>query len=125
MALGISTAQLTKMRSQVEELLPDTCVIHGAVNGIDSSGYPTQTYGAVTGGTVNCRIDPLGNKTAQLALYAEREAIKVLLQLTVPYDAPLLSDYRIVVGSNTYEIVQLDTQHSWNVSKRAIVSEIE
>lgn len=125
MALGISTAQLTKMRSQVEELLPDTCVIQSSANSTDSMGGVTQTYTAVSGGTVSCRVDPLGNRTAQLELYAQREATKILQQLTVPYDAPLSTDYRVVTGGNTYEIIQLDVVHSWNVSKRAIISEVE
>lgn len=125
MALGISTAQLTKMRSQVEELLPDTCVIQSSTNALDASGYPTETYTAVSGGTVACRVDPLNLRGGQLAIFSERETTRIMYQFTTEYDAPLLTNYRIVTGGNTYEVIQVDVSHSWNVSKRAIIAEVE
>lgn len=122
---GISTAQLAKMRSQVLELLPGTCVIQSPTNSTGSMGGVTQTYAAVAGGTVACRVDPLGNTSAEIALYAQRETTKIIQRLTVPYDAPLAPNYRVVTGGNTYEVVSINAVHSWNVSKRAIITEVE
>ncbi len=125
MTLGVSAAQLARMRSQVAELLPGTAIIQAPTNTVDSMGGVTQSYAAVTGGTVICRLDPLGNRASPLQLYAGRETLKKMQQLTVPHDAPLASDYRVVIATQTYEIVQLDDVHSNNVSKRAILAEVE
>lgn len=125
MPLGLTSSQLAKMRSQTEELMPDTAVIYSPTNTVDSMGAPSQTYVPVSGGTVVCRVDPLNIRGNQLAIVAGREATSLRYQLTVPYDAPLETDYQIIINSNTYEIIQFDTAHSWNVSKRAIINEVE
>lgn len=125
MTLGLSAAQLARMRAQVSDLLPGTAIIQSPTNTVDSMGGVTQAYAAVSGGTVACRLDPLKMKGSQLETYGGRETLTKMYQLTVPYNAPLASDYRVVIGTDTYQVVQLDTEHSWNVSKRGIVAEVE
>lgn len=125
MAIGLSSSQLAKMRAQTEELLPDTCVIQSPTNSTDSSGYPTQGYSAVSGGTVACRLDPLNLRGGQVEIYQSRETTRIMYQFTTEYDAPLLTDYQIVTGGNTYQVIQVDVSHSWNVSKRAIIAKVE
>lgn len=119
----ISTRQIAKMRQQVEDRLPDTCVIHSHTGAKDSAGRPTQTWAAVVGGTVACRVDRMGQAQILNQVDALREQTEVRYQLTVPYDAPIAANYRVVHNSKTYEVLQLDVDHSWNVSKKAIVVE--
>lgn len=126
MSLGISTSQLARMRAQVLELLPDTAILQSvSYSGDDMGSQGTAIYTAVSGGTVGCRVDPLGTRGGQLELYQARETLTKLYQLTVPFDAPLLADYRVVINAQNYSVIQLDVDHSWNVSKRAIIAEVE
>src|SRR5688572_1046755 len=108
MSLGLTTAQLTLMRAQVEQLLPDTAIIQAPTNTPDSMGGISVSYTAVAGGTVSCRLDPT-TKATQLQVYQARETLTKMYQLTMPYDAPLATDYRVVINSQNYHVVQLDT----------------
>lgn len=121
MSLGLSDAQLTMMRNQVEQLLPDTCIIE-ANSPTASGGYwGDDSWSAVSGGTVACRVDPINSASDEISYNLARETISELYQLTVPYDAPLQAHYRVVISSVAYEMVQIDTGHSWNVSRRAVI----
>lgn len=117
----ISTRQLARMRQQVEDRLPDTCVIQTHTGAKDSAGRPTQTWAAVTGGTVACRVDRMTSRQDMSFVDAAREQTEIRYQLTVPYDAPLEANCRVIHDGKTYEILQLDIDHSWNVSKKAFM----
>lgn len=111
------------MQGQVEEILPDTCIIQTHTGAKDSAGRPTQTWTAVTGGTVACRVDPIGQNQMMGQVDAMREQTEIRYQLTVPHDAPLAANCRVVHDNKTYQILQLDVDHSWNVSLKAIMVE--
>jgi hypothetical protein len=119
----LTAAQLTSMRSQVETLLPDTGVIQVMVRTSDSAGGWTEAGSAVSGGTVACRLDPLTERELSMVV-AAREALGVRYRLTMPHDAPLAADYQVVTDGHTYQVIQLDADHSCNVSRRAIIEEI-
>lgn len=120
----ISGGMLSAMRAQVLARLPDTAIIQALSKVSDGAGAFTETWGAVSGGTVLCRVDPLGTNTTEARVVANREALEVSYRLTVPYDAPIEQNNRVVVDGRTYEVVSLAIDHSWNVSKRAIITEI-
>lgn len=125
MALGIDSTLLAQMRADVAELLPDQAIIQEVVRTSDSRGGWTESYAAVTGGTVACRIDPLDQRGSEVEQQIGRETLVQRYQLTVPYDAPILPDYQVTISSTTYQVLQLFNEHSWNISKRAIVGTIE
>lgn len=114
---------LTAARADVANLLPDSCVIQSKTLVSDGAGGNTVTWAAVTGGTVACRLDPLPIRGA-IEMVGNQESTVVTYRLSVPYDAPLAEDRRVVSGGNTYEIVQMDIDQTKRVARRAIVSEI-
>lgn len=118
----ISTSDLVWMRAQVAQTLPDTAIIKAVTTVSDGAGGRTPTWAAVTGGTVSCRIDPLGSSAAADAVIASQEAITTHYQLTVPHDAPIAQNNQVEINSDVYEVVSLYEDHSWRVSRRAIVS---
>jgi hypothetical protein len=122
--LTLSAAELAAMRSAVSTLLPDTCIISASTFVSDGAGGGTAVWAAVSGGTVSCRVDPLGALEMD-ALVTKRPTLKVADQLTVPYDAPVNEDYRVSIGSDNYTVLQLDSDHSWNVSIRARIGRLE
>lgn len=120
----VSSARLTQMRARVAQTLPGTAVIAQLTPTDDGGGDWSESFTPVNGGTVACRLDPLGRQiTARMV--AEQEALKVRYQLTVPYDAPLDTGYRVTIDSENYEIIELDRDHHWNVARRAIVSRVD
>lgn len=113
-------------RDMMNPLLPGTCVISSATYTKDSAGANIVSYAAVSGGTVACRLDPLGNSTAkEMTTILGREALNRARFLTVPYDAPLAIDRRITIDSKTYEVATLVDEHSARAVRRAIVVRME
>lgn len=123
--VGPSDRQLSKMRAQAESLMPDTAVIQDVSFVSDGAGGQEETWSAVTGGTVSCRLDPLSERSQMNQIVASQERLKVYRRATVPYDAPAAANRRLVVNNETYEIVALDDDHSWRVSRRLIIARLD
>lgn len=123
MTIGITAALLTQMRAQVDLLLPDTGVIQSVSNASDGAGGVTPTWSAVSGGTVVCRIDPIKTRDT-IDTITGAETTTIMHQLTMTHDAPLNENNRVVINSKTYEVIQLSTTHSNNVSVRAVIAEV-
>lgn len=120
--LGIITSLLARMRAETAQLLPDSGAIQAATNTPDGKGGFTESWSTIA--TVACRIDPMP-RPVQPDTIAGREAIKNQRMLTCPWDAPLAVNRRVVIGTETYEIRDLHEDHSWRVSRRAIVTKVE
>lgn len=124
MTMWPTDGELADMRAQVAELLPDTCVISAGTLIDVGGGNWEEQYAPVAGGTVSCRVDPLGRKTTEIEINVQQETLTTMFQLTVPYDAPVAENRRVAHDSRTYEIVQIDDMHSGRVSRRAVISEV-
>jgi hypothetical protein len=120
----LSVAELAQMRADVANMLPDSAVIYGANAVYDGAGGVTETSTAVTGGTVACRVDPIKSKGSNVVIDPAREGLDFEYMITMPYDAPIAANRTIVTGGNTYEVVGLAREHSWNVSRRALVNRV-
>jgi head-tail adaptor len=116
--------ELAQFRADILDALPDTGVIQAVTRTSDGAGGWSESWSAVSGGTVACRLDPLKGSTVQAGVIAGQESLTLRYQVTVPYDAPLDADRRLVVNERTYEVVQLSDEHSWRFVRRAIVSEV-
>lgn len=126
MSLGIPDAMLDAMRAQVALLLPGTAILYSMTAGTSDPYGGTATYTPVSGGTVSCRVDPLGqNASSELDYNLSRETVTVMYRCTLPHDAPVDAGQRVEIDSVNYEIVQLSVDHSWNVSKRIIITREE
>ena len=83
-------------------MLPDSCVIQSVTRTADSAGGWTESWAAVDGGTVSCRIDPMQTRNAvDVSKALGRETLTAMWQLTTPYDAPIAEDCRVVTGGRT------------------------
>lgn len=118
---AISDRQLARMRDQVAARLPQTATIQRVEQASDGAGGWTEQV--VTVGTAACRLDPL-SKQVQIGLATDVEALTVRYQLTLPYDAALDTNTQVTVEGRTYQVVQMDVDHAWRVSRRAVVSEV-
>lgn len=108
------------MRAVVEELMPDTCNILTVAFTADGAGGWSEAWGTVTA-SVACRIDPISGKE-QYAGGAVEPFHRFVL--TVPYDTTLLPANRIQHNSFIYNVISVDYDKSWAVSKRAIVERV-
>ena len=107
MSLGIPDAMLDAMRAQVALLLPGTAVIYSRTAGTSIYG-DDYTFTPVSGGTVSCRVDPLGqNASTELDYNLSKETLAIMYRCTLPYDAPISPDNRVTIAGEDYEVVQM------------------
>jgi len=121
----LSDDQLAAMRDDVANLLPGTAVISSMTAVTDGAGGWSETWAAVSGGTVLARLDPVRSTGSGIITVPGREGLIVNFQLTTEWDAPLAVNRRVTIDGNVYEIVQLTDDHSWRVSRRALLSRID
>ena len=120
----LNEATLARMRQQFAQFLPDTCLIERPTRVADGGGGWLENWVLVSGGTVKCRLDPLYSR-AQSETVAAQTAFQSDYVLTVPFDAPLTSENRVVLNGVAYRVRWLVSDHSWRVGKRAYVSRMD
>jgi hypothetical protein len=117
----LSPSELAQLRSDLTDLLPDTCRIERAT--ITKSGaYDVETWGTAVA-SVACRVDP-DNLRQNEDIVGEREAGITRYIVTVPYNTDVQDGDRLVHGGNTYEITMLHDNHSARMARRLRVSQI-
>ena len=115
----MTDAELSQLRSDVLDLLPDTVVIQRHSHGtVDAYGYGgTVTTSAV--GTVVARVDPYKQSGPQVV--GARETDTNYRQLTVPYGTDIAAGDEVVYGGRTYQIRALDDDHALRAVRRAVM----
>ena len=120
----LPSSELDFYRSYISDnLMPGTAVIYRNRNG-SVNDYYEAVEGTVANGTVVCRLDPY-NKQDSSHMVGERDASRVWFRLSLPYDTDVQSDDTIIVGGNTYSIIQLHEGHSDNFAVRLVVAKVE
>jgi head-tail adaptor len=110
----LSNADLAYMQEAIGELLPGTCYILSGTPTSNGAGEMLDTWGTI--GTADCRLDAkTGNEQLQGA--AVRPQFSYVL--TLPYGTTIEENYRVVVGSDTFNVTSIDAGKSWSACARA------
>lgn len=117
----LGSADLSYMRSSIDELLPDTANILSCTYASDGQGGYTQTWGTTSAG-VRCRLDP-GRKESSERLQGGAVILPYSYWiLTLEHGASLSAEQRVRIGGDTYEVRSVDVGKSWSGSVRAAVT---
>ena len=116
----ISPSQLSFMRTQVAEMLPDSGTILTISETSDGQGgHTVGTAGTVS---IDCRIDVV-NGREQLQGGGYKSYQKTIL--TLPYNATITPGSRFAYLSDQYNVVAVTgSDRSWNVSVRAELEKV-
>lgn len=110
----LSSDDLEYMQDAVEELLPGTCYILSPTLASNGAAEMIPTWGTV--GTAYCRLDAnAGGEQIQGA--GVRPTHRYVL--TLPYGTTIAQTYRVVVGSDTFNVTSIDDEKSWSACVRA------
>jgi head-tail adaptor len=121
MTSTLTTAEIAQMRADVEDLvLPDTGDILSVTQVSDGQGGFTDTWGTATA-DVKCRLDYM---TGMEAVFGGALKPYSGWNLTVPYNTTLTAAHRFYLSGNTYAVVEVDTDKSWNLFIRAKVEKV-
>ena len=116
----LGTAELAALREVQEAGLPSTCTIQTATTAQDSIGQPLKTWAAAATG-VACR---LAQRSARERMLGEKATNVGDWVLTVAYDQAIDVGQRVLVGSQTFEVVGVDVGKSWALATRAGLVEV-
>lgn len=116
----LSAADLSQMRDDIEELMPDTCTIQSVTLVSDGQGGMTETW-ATAYSSVACRVDFIRGKET-LSSGAIQPYTTAMLSL--PYDTVITTENRVVHDSVTYNVVSINDGQSWNIVKRVVMEAV-
>lgn len=108
----LTNADLNSMRVTAEEALPETCVLQSFSLVSDGGGGGTSTW--TTGGTVACRIAPLGATEREMGDRISADADSVI---TLPSTATVTTNSRIISGGGTFAVEAI-RERSYEVTTR-------
>ena len=115
----LTAADITAMRTTLNQSLGGTAVIQSRSYTSDSGGGGTLTW--TNSGTVSARISPL---TASEEVTGSRLAPEANWIVTLPANTSITEDSRIVMAGTTYEVEAIRGPRTWEVSRRVEVSEV-
>ena len=124
MSIGLTANELTSIRADIADLLPDTGYIIAVTNTPDGFGGYTQGTAVKANGTVSYRLDPklLTQNDEKVA----GGAIQPFFQwiLTLQYNAPITTEDKFLCAEGkVYNVISVDEEKSWNASTRVIVEQ--
>jgi hypothetical protein len=113
----LTSGDLTQMRSDLAQLLPDTCAILSPTMASDGMGGWTTTWGTAAA-SVACRIDPDTGQAGREVLSGGAVEPYHRYILTLAQSQAIATTNRVVVGGHTYSVISVDAGKSWAVSTR-------
>jgi hypothetical protein len=118
MGIGLSSSELTDIRTAINELLPTSATI--LTNAATPDGYGGFTEGTAVraGGTYTCRIDPIRGQEQNNSGAINSFHTYVL---TLPYTATVMTNDKVSSGTAIYNVTSIDSGKSWNASVRVIM----
>lgn len=117
---SLSTKELDRIRSDIGDTLPDTCTIMSPTYTQDNFGGFTQVFGTASA-NVPCRLDVI--KPREQVIDGKNTHFTQFM-VSLPWDTTISPNYRVVIGSDTFNVVGISPAKSWNVVKRAVVEAV-
>lgn len=114
----LTDSELAAIRSTASEALPGTAVIQGQAWVSDGGGGGSTAWTA--SGTVDCRLAPVGGSGGAEGVEGNRISAEAEYVVTLPFDAEVTTDSRLVIDGATYNIEAV-RDRSWNATTRVEV----
>jgi hypothetical protein len=116
----IDAKMLSRMRTEIANLLPSTCILMTETITFDSSGSAISSLSA--SGTVACRADLLAepSRSTYASLTAGLTNVSDMKLFTLGYAATLGEATIIRYNGNDYRILTIEKDRSWEASLRVV-----
>jgi head-tail adaptor len=115
---GLTAAELVRMRTDIESLMPDTCHILSLTTTPDGQGGQTESWGTVTAA---CRLDFISGREALVSAAIQPFSRAML---SVAQSAAITTANRVVHGGVTYNVQSVNQDASWLAVKRCILEAV-
>jgi hypothetical protein len=121
--LALTAAELTAIRNDVGQLMPDTCTIQSVSTSSNIIGEAVRSY-SNRGTAISCRLDPMTGAKEEYGLFGAVIESEGNWILTLPHNQTILTTDRVIKDSTTFEVIYVDPEKSWKASVRAVLKEI-
>ncbi len=119
----LTDADLVGMRSAVTDSLPDTAVIQRGTVHSNHGGGGTTAW--VATGTVACRLSPISAAGfGAERVIADRLAEDANWLITLPQATTVDTDSRVVISSETFEVLALHEPRTWELCTRVEANQV-
>jgi SPP1 family predicted phage head-tail adaptor len=111
----LSAAQLSQMRAQQTASLDQTCTLRTPAGEVSDDAGGTTPSGSVTDASVACRLGIPNGQEREIAARLGRD---ITATITFPHGTAVATTQQIVVGGNTYEVVDVNDDSSYKTATR-------
>ncbi len=112
----LTSAELAAMRTDIANLLPDTCNLLSLTLTSDGQGGHTEAWGTATA-SVSCRLDAAGRPFEGQAGTRQEEFGPWVL--SVPQGTSITAQQRVECNGSTFNVTSVDNEKSWVAVIRA------
>ena len=119
---ALSTGELTRMRDVAEDMLPSTCTRSRVTYTTNGAGGYTDTSSDVT---YSCRVAPGAPYNYPMEpKVAEKLENTSVWTIILPHDADVIVEDTIEVSSETYQVLGVHDNKTWQAALRALCSKV-
>ena len=119
---ALKTSELNHIRNTAQAILTDYCTIQTATETDDDmGGFETSYSNAYT--DVPCKLET-GASGSPRANEGDRFTVADGWVLRLKHTQAIESGNRVVIGSETYEVISVEDAHTWVTVKRAMLKRI-
>jgi len=122
--IGLTAAELTAIRADVEDLLPDTCTLQYMTEARNEIGEAVKTY-TNRGTAIKCRLDPIPEIGWEV-LGGFMDVVKYTGKfiLTLMHDQAVALNDRAIIDGEIFEVDHMDPEKSYRASVTCIVEKV-
>lgn len=117
----LSSDELAAIRAEQVATMPDTCVVQSVTRTADGMGGFTEDWD--DSASYACRLSSRGLPREYLEMSAITGAHYWMV--TLPHDAVVMREDRLVIGDRVLSIVGFASGGTWETAKRAVCVEVD
>lgn len=119
----LSDAEIDQMRATAEAAMPGTAVIQSRTYQSDGGGGGTAVW--TPSGTAACGIAPLAASENAEPLTGGRVTPDSDWVITLPAQASISTEHRVVAGGRTFEVTALRAPRTFELTRRVEANEVQ
>ena len=119
--MTLTATELTRMRTDAEDLLPSTCTIQTLSTIPDGMGGVEESWSDID--DVPCRLD-ITNWQSKTAIDGDQFSLHDIWLLYVHWDQAIASGNRVVFDGDTYDVLSGQDHGDWRMLRQVLLQRV-